>query len=101
LAELALWFVLGALAVWRVTHMLHVEHGPFGLFLRLRKLAQILRAGDLVHCFYCLSVWTSAPVAYWLVSRWPDRIAVWLALSACAIVIEVKVLGGPSSVSEG
>ena len=26
-----LWFVLGVLAVWRMTHLLHLERGPWGV----------------------------------------------------------------------
>lgn len=80
--------------------MLHVEHGPFGVLRRLRRALSLLRAGELVHCFYCLSVWTSAPFAWWLGADWPARVIAWLALSAGAIVLEVRVLGGPSTVVE-
>ena len=33
------WLVLGALAVWRITHLLAAEDGPWDLVLRLRKAA--------------------------------------------------------------
>ena len=33
------WLVLGSLCVWRVTHLLHAEDGPWDLVVRLRRLA--------------------------------------------------------------
>ena len=91
-----LWFVLGVLAVWRMTHLLHLEHGPWGVIARGRTAAKRLGLGDLVHCFFCLSLWVAAPVAWCLATSWPGRAIAWLALSAGAILIEVKVLQPPS-----
>ena len=91
----ALRFVLGVLAVWRMTHLLHLEHGPWGVFARVRAAAERVGAGDLVHCFFCLSLWVALPAAWWLAATWPGRVVAWLALSAGAILIEVRVLGMP------
>src|SRR5207302_5380198 len=44
-------FMLGVLAVWRLTHLLTDEDGPFDWIARLRR-----RAGGLMDCFYCLSL---------------------------------------------
>lgn len=88
------WFVLGVLAVWRVTHLLHLEHGPWGLFERGRALGRRIGIGELVDCFFCLSLWTAVPVAWWLGSTWPERLVAWLACSAGAILIEVNGLRG-------
>jgi hypothetical protein len=90
------WLALGVLAVWRITHLLHAEHGPWGLLARGRAAAARLGLGEGVACFYCLSVWTAAPVAYWLAAGWPGRLVTWLGLSAGAILIEVRWLGGPA-----
>ena len=89
------WFVLSALAVWRITHCLHLEHGPWGVLSRARALAAQLRLGDLFTCFYCLSLWTAAPVAFWLAAGWPGRIIGWLSLSASAVLIELRAGGAP------
>ena len=91
----ALWFVLGVLAVWRMTHLLHLEHGPWGIVARMRAAAERLGAGELVHCFFCLSLWIAMPAAFWLTATWRGRVMTWLALSAGAILIEVRVLGPP------
>ena len=88
------WFVLGVLAVWRVTHLLHVEHGPWGVLAKARDAAERLGLGELVQCFFCLSLWTAVPFAFWLATSWPGRAITWLGLSAGAILIEVAGLGG-------
>ena len=89
-------FVLGGLAVWRVTHLLHLEHGPWGVLARARVAAERLGLGNLIRCFYCLSLWVAFPVAWWLASNWPERGVAWLALSAGAILIEVRGLQPPT-----
>ena len=33
------WLVLGILCVWRVTHLLNAEDGPWELVVHLRRLA--------------------------------------------------------------
>ncbi|HXP62645.1 MAG TPA: hypothetical protein VN829_19250, partial [Dongiaceae bacterium] len=39
-------------------------------------------------CFYCLSVWVSAPFACWLGESWRERILLWLSFSAGASLLE-------------
>lgn len=94
------WFGLGVLAVWRMTHLLHVEHGPWGMLARGRAAAARLGLGEGVRCFFCLSLWIAAPVALWLAASWPARAITWLALSAGAILLEVRGFGGPSDVRD-
>jgi len=84
--------VLGVLAVWRLTHLLHVEHGPWGVFGGVRAMAGRLGAGGAFACFYCLSLWVAAPVAAWLGTGWIECALYWLALSAGAVLIEVRLL---------
>lgn len=81
-------FVLGVLAVWRVTHLLNAEDGPADMFVRLRRLAGEGSWGDLLDCFYCLSLWIAAPVAFLLARGWLEGILLWLALSGGACLIE-------------
>ncbi|MEW6704859.1 MAG: DUF1360 domain-containing protein [Pseudomonadota bacterium] len=80
--------LLGALATWRATHLLHAEHGPGGVFQRLRGLAHRGLLGQVVQCFYCLSLWVSAPIALMLSRDWFERLLLWLGLSAAAIGLE-------------
>lgn len=82
------WLVLGILSVWRITHLLNAEDGPWKAFVRLRQLAGSGFLGDLLDCFYCLSLWVSLPVAFFLTSNWRERLMLWLALSGAAILLE-------------
>ncbi len=82
------WIVIGILALWRVTHLLAVESGPGDLIGKARRLAGTGSLGELVSCFYCLSVWLAAPLAYLLAENWPHRLLLWPALSAGAILLE-------------
>jgi hypothetical protein len=89
------WVLLAVLAVWRVAHLLHLEHGPWGLAEKGRGLARRLGLGGLVDCFFCLSLWTALPAAWWLGATWAERIVAWLGGSAGAILIEVALLRDP------
>ena len=80
--------VLGALAVWRATHLLHAEAGPAQAFERLRHWAGSGAIGQVLNCFYCLSLWLSLPVALLLGAHWIEVVLLWLGLSAVAILLE-------------
>src|SRR4051794_28736585 len=80
--------ILGILGVWRITHLLNAEDGPGKVLVRLRKLAGIGFFGELLDCFYCLSLWVAAPFAYVLGSGWKETLLLWPALSAAAILLE-------------
>ena len=82
------WVLLAALAVWRVTHLLHAEDGPFDCFVRMRTGLGEGFWGKLLDCFYCLSVWIAAPAALVLGNNWLQRCLLWLSLSAVAIFME-------------
>src|SRR2546421_407963 len=60
---LATRFLVGALATWRVTHPLVEGDGPADGVVRLRRRAGDGWIGQARDCFYCLSIWTAAPVA--------------------------------------
>jgi len=81
-------FLIAVLAVWRVTHLLWGEDGPFDIFVRLRAIAGAGFFARLLDCFYCLSLWVSAPPAWMLAATWTGRLLVWLALSGGAILLE-------------
>ncbi|MGE0814806.1 MAG: DUF1360 domain-containing protein [Vicinamibacterales bacterium] len=84
----ALWFLVGVLGVWRVTHLVTAEDGPWGAVARLRALAGHGVVGQLLDCFLCLSVWTAVPWALVLAQGAVERVMVWLALSGGAILLE-------------
>ncbi len=82
------WLALGIFAVWRITHLLNAEDGPLGVFAHLRLFVGKGFWGALLDCFYCLSVWIAAPFAYWLGDGWKEKLLLWPALSAGAILVE-------------
>jgi len=82
------WLTLGILGVWRVTHLLNAEDGPADLLVRLRRMAGPGVWGSLLDCFYCLSVWIAVPFAFLLGDSWKERLLLWPAMSAGAILLE-------------
>jgi hypothetical protein len=84
--------VLGILGVWRLAHLLNVEDGPWQAFVYLRKLAGSGLWGDLLDCFYCLSLSVALPFAALIGEDWRERVLLWPALSAGAIFID-RTLG--------
>lgn len=80
--------LLGALCVFRVSHLFYGEDGPWDVFVKLRRLAGEGFWGGLLDCFYCLSLWIAAPFAYLLGEGWEERLLLWPALSALAIIVE-------------
>lgn len=81
-------FLLGILSVWRITHLLYAEDGPWDGVVHLRQSAGSGFWGQLLDCFYCLSVWIAAPIAIYLGQKLDERILMWPALSAGAILLE-------------
>lgn len=82
------WLVLGILSVWRMTHLLHAEDGPWDLLVRLREAFGASLGGKLLDCFFCLSLWLAAPLAFFLGENLKERLLLWPALSAGAILLE-------------
>jgi hypothetical protein len=82
------WFLLGSLAVWRVSHLLQAEDGPWRLSVRLRRRAGSGFFGELLDCFYCLSLWVALPLALFLGESRGECLLLWPALSAAAILVE-------------
>ena len=83
-----LYLILSVLAVWRITHMLGKEDGPFDIIFLMRKKAGAGFFGSLLDCFYCLSIWIALPVGLWLGTNWYEKILVWLAVSGAACLLE-------------
>jgi hypothetical protein len=80
--------VLGFLGVWRFTHLLAAEDGPWNLVVRLRRAVGDGFWGKLLDCFECLSLWVALPFAVALGLCWLERGLFWLAFSAAAILLE-------------
>jgi len=79
---------VATLAIWRLTHMLWAEDGPWEVFARLRKLAGPGAIGRILDCFNCLSLWVALPFAILLANGWLSGFILWLALSGGAILLE-------------
>lgn len=79
--------IVGALATWRVSHMLLYEEGPWSIFLQMRKRLGVQYAEDdttvisyrytITVCLWCLSIWIAtgvtilqrmSPLARWLLT---------------------------------
>ena len=79
---------LAILATWRVAHLIAREDGPFDVVLRVRARAGHGVLGQLMDCPYCLSLWVAAPWAVWIAHGPAEWIAVWLATSGGASLLE-------------
>lgn len=77
-------FVISALAVWRLTHLLAAEDGPWNVIVAIRRRLGNSIWGSLMDCFNCLSIWISMPFAFYVQDRWLSRMIAWLALSGLA-----------------
>jgi hypothetical protein len=80
-------FLLCALAVWRVAHLLAQEDGPFDLVFKLRKRVGQGFFGSLLDCFLCLSLWIAIPFALLIGAGWIGHVVAWLALSGAASIL--------------
>jgi len=104
-------FALCALATWRITHLVVNEDGPGEVVLRVRRAAGSSALGQAMDCFYCASVWVALPIALTLTrgpartAPWrrfgasrrvisPGRVAIWLALSGAACLLEQATRSG-------
>jgi hypothetical protein len=83
----AYWLIVGALAVWRISHLLSMEAGPWQVLERARRRMGGMLA-ELVNCIYCMSVWIAVPFAYSIGASWKERLMLWPALSGAAILLE-------------
>ena len=82
------WLVLGILCVWRITHLLQAEDGPWDLIVRIRKRLGASILGRLMDCFYCLSLWIAVPFAILLGETITEILMLWPSFSAGAILLE-------------
>jgi hypothetical protein len=71
-----------------VTHLIAEEDGPANLVVRARARLGNSPAGELMDCFYCLSVWVAAPLTLTVTRRPREALSTWLALSGAACLLE-------------
>lgn len=82
------WFLLGSLAVWRVTHLLNAEDGPWKMLEAMRQRFGHGVLSSLFDCFYCLSLWVAMIFALIIGETWRARLLLWLAFSGAAILLD-------------
>ncbi len=87
-------FAIATLAVWRLAHLLSVEDGPGRVVARLRARLGSSLAGQAMDCFGCMSLWLAAPAALFVGGGALDLVAIWLALSGVAFLLERMAPGG-------
>ena len=100
------YFILMALATWRMTSLLMKENGPFNMFVLIRRIVGIKHYDDgsvlsykdnffgrLFECSWCLSVWVGAglTVAYIFLPEITIYFALALSLSTITILIEERM----------
>ncbi len=93
-------FALAVLAVWRITHLLAKEDGPWDLIVRLRKAVGHGFFGKLMDCFQCLSLWVAVPFTFFLIQKVLQWLVGWLAISAAACLLE-RAVGEPEWIVPG
>lgn len=90
--------IMAILLTWWLAKLISQEHGPMGIFTRLRyalgvrydEYSQVTYKNELAHlvgCIRCLSVWIGWGVAFfWLMS--PNAIIMGLVVSGGAVALE-------------
>jgi len=81
-------FILAALAVWRLTHLISKEDGPWDLLSKFRSRLGQRMVGKMVSCFNCLSLWVALPLALFVGGSVLEMLVCWLALSGSAVLLE-------------
>lgn len=85
-------FLISVLSVWRVTHLIQAEDGPFDVIYKLRKFLGRGFLGSLMDCFFCLSIWVALPIGIYFGSDWIEKILLTLSFSAAAIFLEQIIM---------
>lgn len=81
-------FILCSLVVWRLTHLVVAEDGPWNVIVRLRSALADSVAGRVMDCFYCSSMWLAIPFAFVLGRDVGSWILFWLGVSGMASLFE-------------
>jgi hypothetical protein len=74
--------------VWRITHLIQAEDGPWDLIFKIRKIAGDGFFGSLMDCFYCLSIWIALPLGIVFGKTILNMFLLWMAISGGAILLK-------------
>ncbi len=80
--------IISVAAIWRVTHLLAEEDGPLDLIFIVRQKLGHGFFGNLLDCFYCLSMWVAIPFALYLTTDILSFLILWFALSGGCCIIQ-------------
>jgi hypothetical protein len=86
-SEVVKYFII-VVVVWRITHLISAEDGPFEVIIKFRKLLGNSIFGKLMDCFYCLSVWIGLLCSFVAAGNPKEIIILTLYYSGGAILIE-------------
>jgi hypothetical protein len=81
-------YLLIVIVVWRLTHLITSEDGPFDLIIKLRKLLGNSFFGKLMDCFYCLSIWIGLLCAIYEGDHVMEIIILTLYYSGASLLLE-------------
>ena len=83
--------IVDALIVWRLTHLIQAEDGPFDLIFKFHLKLKQLRVkslSKLFNCFQCFSVWAGISVALIRLGLHWTSLTYGIALSGAAILLQ-------------
>lgn len=88
-------FVVALLGVYRLSHMIAMEDGPFDVFALARdSVGQASWVGRGLHCPLCISFWLSLPMS-WVIVPDVDALAfTWLGLAGACLMLHRLLYGG-------
>lgn len=81
-------YIIVVIVVWRITHLINSEDGPFDLIIKIRKFVGNSFFGKLMDCFYCLSIWIGLLCACYVSKSWQEIILLTFFYSGAAILLE-------------
>lgn len=86
--ELFIQYIVVVIVVWRLTHLISMEDGPFDLIFKCRQLLGASFFGKLMDCFYCLSIWIGIGFAIYFGQHWFGFCMLAFYYSGAAILLE-------------
>jgi len=81
-------FLLCSLALWRLTHLIVAEDGPWDIIVKLRVRLGDTQAGRAMDCFYCTSLWLAIPFTFVVARHLLEWLISWFSLSGAAALLE-------------
>ena len=81
-------YFLLVIVVWRLTHLITSEDGPFDVIIRIRKMFGNSFFGKLMDCFYCLSIWIGLLIGWYAGSNLEEIILLAFYYSGTSLLLE-------------